>query len=134
MIYLIGQNFGGKNCRKSDLLPKILSAKKFSPPKILSGEIFCPLKSKTCLINTNLMLSYFSCDLYGKITIFVNRKILSAEILSDKVYLKPLFKRLSSLFIEEMRQTRSSYRKMGPTYMRLIGFSNVLPIINSKVN
>ena len=24
-IYLIGQNFGGQNCRKSDLLPNILS-------------------------------------------------------------------------------------------------------------
>ena len=30
--YLIGQNFGGQNCRKSDLLP-------FCPPKILSAEI-----------------------------------------------------------------------------------------------
>ena len=25
-IYLIGQNFGGQNFRKSDLLPKVLSA------------------------------------------------------------------------------------------------------------
>ena len=29
--YLIGQNFGGQNCRKSDLVPKILSAEKFRP-------------------------------------------------------------------------------------------------------
>ena len=45
LAYLIGQNFGGQNFRKSDLLPKILSAEKFGPPKILSAEIFCPLKS-----------------------------------------------------------------------------------------
>ena len=57
---LFGQNFGGQNFRKSDLLPKILSAENFYPPKILSAEIFCPLKSKTCQINTNLMLkTYF---------------------------------------------------------------------------
>ena len=48
--YLIGQNFGGQNCRESDLLPKILSAEKFCPPKMLSAEIFCPLKSKECQI------------------------------------------------------------------------------------
>ena len=38
-MYLIGQNFGGQKCQKSDLLPKILSAENFSPPKILSAEI-----------------------------------------------------------------------------------------------
>ena len=48
-VYLIGQNFGGQNCRKYDLLPKILSA-----------EIFCPLKISTCLINVKLMLKHFS--------------------------------------------------------------------------
>ena len=47
---LIGQNFGGQNCRKSVLLPKILST-----PNIFSAEIFCLLKSKTRQINTNLM-------------------------------------------------------------------------------
>ena len=38
--YLIGQNFGGQNCRKSDLLPKILSAENFVRRKILSAENF----------------------------------------------------------------------------------------------
>ena len=33
------QNFGGQKCRKSGLLPKILSAENFCPPKILSAEI-----------------------------------------------------------------------------------------------
>ena len=56
--YLIGQNFGGQNCRKFDWLPKILSAEKFCPPKILSAEMFCPLKSKTCQIDKNLMLKH----------------------------------------------------------------------------
>ena len=36
--YLIGQKFGGQNCRKFRLVPKILSAEKFCPPKILSAE------------------------------------------------------------------------------------------------
>ena len=31
--------FGGQNCRNFDLVPKILSAEKFCPPKILSAEI-----------------------------------------------------------------------------------------------
>ena len=30
-IYLIGQNFGGQNCRKSDLLPQIFVRRKFCP-------------------------------------------------------------------------------------------------------
>ena len=30
--YLIRQNFGGLKCRKVGLLPKVLSAEKFSPP------------------------------------------------------------------------------------------------------
>ena len=64
--YLIGQNFGGQICRKSDLLQKILSAEMFCPPKILSAEIFCPLKYKTCQINTNVK-TYFSCELYEEI-------------------------------------------------------------------
>ena len=38
--YLIGQKFGGQNCRKFGLAPKVLSAEKFCPPKILSAEIF----------------------------------------------------------------------------------------------
>ena len=42
MVYLIGQKFGGQNCRKFGLMPKFLSAEKFCPPKILSAEIFCP--------------------------------------------------------------------------------------------
>ena len=37
--YLIGQNFGEQKCRKYDLLPKILSAEKFCPPKI------CPIRT-----------------------------------------------------------------------------------------
>ena len=37
-IYLIGQKFGGHNCRKFDLVPKILSAEYFCPPKIMSAE------------------------------------------------------------------------------------------------
>ena len=36
--YLIGQNFGGQKCRKFSLLPKILSAETFCPPK------FCPIR------------------------------------------------------------------------------------------
>ena len=47
-FYLRGQNFGGQNCQKSDLLPKILSA-----------EIFCQLKFN--------MLTFFSCKVYGEI-------------------------------------------------------------------
>ena len=50
--------FGEQNCRKSDLMPKILSVENFCPPKVLSAEIFCPLKSKTCKINKNLMLKH----------------------------------------------------------------------------
>ena len=66
-IYLIGQNFGGQSCRKSDCLPKILSAEKFCTPKVLSAEIFCPLKSKTCQISTNLMLKHiFLVNCMGK--------------------------------------------------------------------
>ena len=106
--YLIGQNFGGQNCRKSDMLPKILSGENFCLPKIFSAEIFCPLKSKTCQINTNLMLKHIflvncmveirnrwknfvgqNCrnfDLVTKILSaenFCPPKILSAVILSD---------------------------------------------------
>ena len=33
------KNFVGQNCRNFDLVPKILSAEKFCPPKILSAEI-----------------------------------------------------------------------------------------------
>ena len=33
------KNFVGQNCRNFDLVPKILSAKKFCPAKILSAEI-----------------------------------------------------------------------------------------------
>lgn len=36
--YLIGQKFGGPNCRKSNLLPKILSADNFCQPKL------CPIR------------------------------------------------------------------------------------------
>ena len=56
--YLIGQNFGGQNCRNSDWLPKILSAEKFCLPKIFSAEKFCPLKYKTCQINTHFILKH----------------------------------------------------------------------------
>ena len=42
--YLIGQKFGGQNCRKFGLAPKVLSAEKFCPPKILSAENFCPIR------------------------------------------------------------------------------------------
>ena len=45
-IYLIGQNFVGQKCRKSGLLPKILSSEKCCQPKILSAEIFSKLKFK----------------------------------------------------------------------------------------
>ena len=31
--YVIGQNFGRRNCRKSELLPKILCSEKCCPPK-----------------------------------------------------------------------------------------------------
>ena len=34
-VYLIEQNFGGQNCRKSDLIPKIIVRRKFCPPKIV---------------------------------------------------------------------------------------------------
>ena len=36
------QNFGGQNCRKSDLLPKVLSAEEFGTQK------FCPPKYFVC--------------------------------------------------------------------------------------
>ena len=39
-VYLIGQIFGGQKCRNFDLVPKILSAEKFIPPKILFDEVF----------------------------------------------------------------------------------------------
>ena len=35
---LIGQKFGGHNCRKFGLVPKIMSAENLCPPKILSAE------------------------------------------------------------------------------------------------
>ena len=67
MDYLIGQNFGGQNCPKSDLLPKVLSATKFCPPKSFVRRKFCPMKSKTCLINTNLMFKHiFLVNCMGK--------------------------------------------------------------------
>ena len=66
-VYLIGQNFGGQNCRKFDEVPKFLSAENFCPPKICppnylfsiqksdkSAEfwgwcrIFCPRKNFVC--------------------------------------------------------------------------------------
>ena len=32
--------FGGQKCRKFEMVPKILSAEKFCPPKVLSAEFF----------------------------------------------------------------------------------------------
>ena len=39
LVYLIGQNFGGQNFRNFEFVPKILSAEKFCPPKILSAKM-----------------------------------------------------------------------------------------------
>ena len=99
--YLFGLNFGGQNCRKSDWLPKILSA-----------EIFCQQKFKTCQINIISYEKLFSCfnkklkvydEIRNRWKIFVGKnsrnfelvlKILSAEILSDKVGVGPRIIRL----------------------------------------
>ena len=34
VVYLIGKKFGGHNCRKFRLVPKILTAENFCPPKM----------------------------------------------------------------------------------------------------
>ena len=83
--YLIGQNFGGQKCRKSGLLPKILSAEIFYRLKFKIYPV--PLPSNHIeLINMKFMLKYktddktFSADKIAKISnwwvpkIFVRRK------------------------------------------------------------
>ena len=71
-MYLIGQNFGGQKCRKSGLLPKILSPEKICPPKWKRNIIW-----------------FFSADKTAEISSWC-RKFLSAEnfcppkILSDE--------------------------------------------------
>ena len=62
LTYLVGQNFGAKKCRKFGL-----SAENFCLPKILSAEIFCPLKFKSHQNNNKLVLKRFSCEVYEEI-------------------------------------------------------------------
>ena len=57
-VYLIGQNFGGQNCQKSNLLPKILSAEKFCPPKSLSAEILSDKVIFIIILTIILKFSY----------------------------------------------------------------------------
>ena len=83
MKYLIGQKFGGQNCRKLGSVPKILSDEKFCPPKVLSAEFFFSIQKRhfggqKCR-NFGLLPKILSAER------FCPPKILSAEFLSDKV-------------------------------------------------